>query len=140
CWRPKYSPNIINYFLDFLEEKQNVTRISYAASFGTSNWEFNESQTRTCRDLIQKFDAVSVRENSGIELCLNYLHKEAQHVLDPTMLLKIEEYKAITQNENVRNSDGNLKVYILDKSDEKNKLVQYIAQNLKLKPFEILPT
>src|SRR5690606_15864360 len=92
CWRPKYSPNITNYFLDFLNDKQNVIRISYAASFGTSDWEFNEPETKMCRDLIQKFDAVSVRESSGIELCQKYLDKEAQHVLDPTMLLELDDY------------------------------------------------
>lgn len=139
CWRPRYSPNITNYFLDFIENKQNVTRISYAASFGTSDWEFNEPQTKICRDLIQKFDAVSVREDSGIRLCKNYLNKDALHFLDPTMLLDKDDYKAIIENEGVGKSKGNLKVYVLDRSEEKNKIIQYLSKTLKLKPFEILP-
>src|SRR5690606_10422327 len=57
CWRPRYSPNITNFFLDFVEDHHPVTRISYAASFGTSDWEFDPKQTKICRQLIQKFDA-----------------------------------------------------------------------------------
>ena len=41
-WRPRYSPNIFNYFLDFTRNK-NIKRYSYAASFGVDNWEFNQN-------------------------------------------------------------------------------------------------
>lgn len=40
CWRPRYSPCITNYFLDFAAHQKNIKRIAYAASFGTSEWEF----------------------------------------------------------------------------------------------------
>ena len=86
-WRPKYSPNIYNYFLDFAENLK-VKRVAYAASFGTSDWEFSEEETQKCRSLIQKFDLVSVRENDGVILCSEYLDRnDAKWVLDPTMLL-----------------------------------------------------
>lgn len=37
-WRPQYSPNIYNFFVDFLEQGDKA--ISYAASFGVDSWEF----------------------------------------------------------------------------------------------------
>src|SRR5690554_6190219 len=72
CWRPKYSPKISNYFLDFLDTDLKTKRISYAASFGVSDWEFSEKDTKICKELMRKFDAISVRENSAIDLVDKY--------------------------------------------------------------------
>ena len=67
-WRPCYSENIYNDFLDFCQEAQSVKRIAYAASFGVSEWEFNKTQTVECSRLANFFDAISVREDSGVKL------------------------------------------------------------------------
>lgn len=139
CWRPRYSPCIENYFLDFVPENKSITRVSYAASFGTSDWEFNEKQTEKCKKLIQKFKAVSVREDSGINLCDKYLNKNAVHLVDPTMLLEVEDYNAITKAEEQASSKGDLKVYILDKTDEKQKIIDLVASQKGLTPFEVMP-
>ncbi len=139
CWRPRYSPNITNYFLDFVEAQNNIKRIAYAASFGTADWEFTAKDTEACKALIQKFDAVSVREDSGIHLCKKYLNTDADHVLDPTMLLLPDDYKTITKQENQTKSNGNLKVYILDKTSQKLDLIKYIEKKIDLKHFEVMP-
>jgi len=139
CWRPRYSPQLSNFFLDFINEKQNIKRIAYAASFGASEWEFTEEQTTICRELVQKFDAVSVRENSGIKLCEENLNIEALHVLDPTMLLNVDDYKNITQLEKIERSNGHLKVYVLDESNEKKNVIDYVSKKLDLQTFEVLP-
>ncbi|MGV0953523.1 MAG: polysaccharide pyruvyl transferase family protein [Fluviibacter sp.] len=75
-WRPKYSPNIDNFFLDFLSGKK-IKRIAYGSSFGVDEWEFTEDQTARCALLAQQFDAISVREVSGVDLCNKYLGVEA---------------------------------------------------------------
>src|SRR5690606_19965537 len=85
-WRPRYSPNIYNYFLDFLRD-ENVRRIAYASSFGTDKWEYNDKQTDRCSKLAKEFDMISVREKSGVDLCIRHLGVEALAVLDPTLLL-----------------------------------------------------
>ena len=71
CWRPRYSPLITNYFLDFIKEKEHVKRVSYAASFGTSEWEFDQQTTEECSLLLRRFGAISVREDSAVELIKN---------------------------------------------------------------------
>lgn len=141
CWRPRYSPNIHNYFLDFAKDKKDIRRISYAASFGVSEWEFTGLDTNICRNLLEKFDAISVRENSGIELVENYLGRDdAINVVDPTMLLPLEKYEDIISKERIDSSVGALKVYILDKNKEKNNIVNFVKNTLNIKPFEVLPT
>lgn len=140
CWRPVYSPDIRNYFLDFVKDETKVKRISYAASFGVSNWEFNEEDTIKCRALLQKFDAVSVRENTGINLVKVHLNRnDAVNLLDPTMLLPLDRYEEIISNEKVGISTGELKVYILDKSADNNDVVKFVENKLNYKPFEVLP-
>ena len=67
-WRRLYMPDIYREYLSFAEG-WNVRRISYAASFGTEEWEYSPLETTECRRLLQKFDAVSVREASGVSLC-----------------------------------------------------------------------
>lgn len=140
CWRPRMSPGIRNYFLDFAINDNHVKRLAYAASFGVSHWEFTDDDTIACRQLLQRFDAISVREDSAIDLIKNYLGRtNAQHVLDPTMLLSPHQYKEIVDKEKIAPSPGNLKVYVLDKTPEKDKLVQKLESKLQLKAFEVLP-
>ena len=140
-WRPIYSPCITNYFLDFLPtDDNNVKRIAYAASFGVDDWEFSEEETKTCRDLLQKFDAISVRENSAVLLCDKYLNRaDAVHVLDPTMLLNKEDYISLVEKENEPKSPGNLFCYILDEDEKKNEIIEAIAKKTCAIPFTQMP-
>ena len=140
CWRPRYSPAIQNYFLDFAVNDNHVKRLVYAASFGVSHWEFSDEDTMACKELLQKFDTISVREDSAIDLIKTHLGRtDAQHVLDPTMLLSPHQYKEIVDKEKIAPSPGNLKVYVLDKTPEKDNLVKMLESKLQLNAFEVLP-
>ena len=136
-WRPGYSPCITNYFLDFVEKDTKIKRIAYAASFGVSNWEFTEKQTADCSRLAKYFNAISVREDSGMDLCHKYLGVNAVHVLDPTMLLGTEDYIHLLDNEG--KSTGNMMTYILDKTDEKEHMINDVAEKLKLLSYSVMP-
>lgn len=132
-WRPKYSPNIKNFFLDFVDGTKKVSKVAYAASFGVSDWEFNRQETSRCSGLVKDFNAVSVRETSGIPLCDQYLGVKAIQVLDPTLLLEPNDYSLLIQNENEPQLEGSLMTYVLDRNYEKEKFIETIAQKLNLK-------
>jgi polysaccharide pyruvyl transferase WcaK-like protein len=121
-WRPRYSPNIDNYFLDFLRGS-DIKRIAYASSFGVDEWEFTDEQTSRCAALAKQFDAISVREKSGVDLCAKYLGVEASHVLDPTLLLPKESYEALYSNKEVPARQG-IYTYILDQAHWKDQVVE----------------
>lgn len=94
-WRPLYFENTIgNAFLAFAEGWK-IGRIAYAASFGTDTWEYTPEETEECSRLAKSFDAVSVREESGIALCRKYLGVDAVQTLDPTLLLQKDDYDAL---------------------------------------------
>jgi hypothetical protein len=79
-------------FLKFSGENTRV--ISYAASFGhaeitTMKPEWQEAISYN----LQKFDAISVREKSGIEIIKKLTNKNnAFHVVDPTLLIEKTYY------------------------------------------------
>lgn len=136
-WRPCYSENIYNDFLDFCQNIKGVKRIAYAASFGVSDWEFNEEQTQECKRLINLFDAVSVREDSGIHLCKDYFDVDALHVLDPTLLLEKEDYIKLAEEMKEPISSGELFCYILDNNQEIEVAIKCIASKLSWEAFEV---
>lgn len=138
CWRPLYNCFIKAMFLDFTIG-YNVKRIAYAASFGNDSWEYTNEQTIEFANLLKQFNLVSVREDSGVELCKNHLDVDAIHVLDPTMLLTRTDYVKIIENESIPASNGNLFTYILDPSSVKNNFINQVEKELGLKAFNVLP-
>ncbi len=134
-WRPSYAKPIARYFLSFLTKKDEVKRIAYAASFGVDEWTFTPKETAECRSLLKKFDAVSVREESGVELCRTRLGRDACHVLDPTMLLSREDYTALLKDKDVKKSG--IMVYVLDKSEWKDAVVGKMEEALGMQAFSV---
>ena len=138
-WRLHYSPHMPNYFLDFTKDMPGIKRVAFAASFGLDYWHFPQSLTNKCKKLIQQFDAVSVREDSAVNLCRDYLGVEAEHVVDPTLLLSRQDYLDLIAKENEPQSEGDLYYYILDMNDEKRSFITRCAEELGLKPFTVMP-
>lgn len=137
-WRPKYfgEANIADAFLAFTGDMK-IKRIAYATSFGVDKWEYSPTQTLMCKTLLRNFDAISVREKSGVELCRDYLGCKAQQVLDPTMLLDKSDYAKLIKNSNISKSKGSLLLYILDETQNKTVLINKIADKYRLKPFRV---
>lgn len=127
CWRPCYSANIYNYYLDFV--KDNSKKIAYAASFGVDTWEYNEDITPIVSKLAKDFDSISVREQSGVALCAERLGVKASWVLDPTMLLGKNGFMKFVSPQN---NEGYVLDYLLEESEEARKLVQRIKDKTKV--------
>lgn len=134
-WRPAYC-DVRQFFLQFAEHWK-VNRVAYAASFGTSEKEYSEELLSICRPLAQKFDAISVREDSGVGLCRSYFDVAAVHVLDPTLLLKKEDYEEIVNRSSVTPYEDKLFSYILDECQWKKDVVSFVSKKLHIKPFSI---
>lgn len=132
-WRPCYALPIERYFLSFLDDTCSNPRIAYAASFGTENCEFSANQILDCSKLLQKFSFVSVREQSGVEICKQLFGVRASHLLDPTLLLSKDDYLKLIQNQ--KPSKGNLMVYVLDETPDIRLFISQIAASEKLVPF-----
>lgn len=138
-WRPCYSPQQSTFFLDFLDHDTSVKKIAYAASFGVNEWEFADSETKIYGKLLKLFDAVSVREDTAVDLCKKYFNVEATHLLDPTMLLNRNDYISLVEKKNLKKNPGSLFTYILDKSNEKDQIIENVARKYNLNVFTVMP-
>ncbi len=77
------------YYLAFTEKK----KIAYAPSLGTGTC--SVEYKRNVKSLIERFDYVSVREQSGANLLKSFINKNIQCVVDPTLLLTCEEWNKL---------------------------------------------
>lgn len=113
-----------------------IKRIAYAPSFGAETWEYTAEETEECKKYIQKMDAVSCREVEGVEMCKKHLNCDTvKHVLDPTMLLTKDDYqKFVTIN---KEKTGKLLVYVMDPTEDKQRLIDTIASKYCLVPNSI---
>lgn len=134
-WRATMS-DIPTYFLSFTKA-MNVKRIAYAASFGTDDLkEYSKMEMKIASESIKLFDAISVREESGVHLCRDYFKMDAVHVLDPTMLLSKDDYLKLIEGEDSSCSTDILLTYILDRVQEKNEIINKIGNALHLTSYE----
>lgn len=112
----------------------NIKRIAYAASFGNNNPEIPEGEIEDCRKAVSLFNAVSVREESGVKICKDLFGIDAQWVLDPTMLLRSDDYiKLIDSNIGQSRSSGTLMSYVLDENSDVSELRATIAKEKNLR-------
>lgn len=95
------------FYLDF--GSKNIKRLSYAASFG--NAQLDEKRLGLLKKRTSNYCAVSVREKTGKEIC-EKAGIDAVHVLDPTMLLNVEDYIKILGLK--KKKENNIFVYALN--------------------------
>lgn len=137
-WRPAYAPYLPDYFFEFLPARFKGRRIAYAASFGVNAWSLAEKPTRRLAALLARFDAVGVRERSGIALCEHHFGKQAVEVLDPTLLLTPADYlEVLSVAEAASGPDAGVRrlwVYVLDLTADKQAAVDRVAAALDLVP------
>lgn len=99
-WNYQYLSNddLEAYLLHF--GLPDTKRMSFAASVGT---DIMPSEIKTFFKLrLKDFNAISVRETTALSLC-EEMGYSAQLVLDPTMLLKADDYKKLISNIHYKN-------------------------------------
>lgn len=128
--------SVVNAYLPFVDDTK-IIKLSYAASFGKDYWEYTEAETKKAQKAAKSFKAISVREHSGIALCKQHLHIDAQQHLDPTLLLNNSDYIDAFDITSVKPSDGDLLVYIIDSNADKQQMVEYVEKTLSLTKFVV---
>lgn len=89
-----WNPNLFdeNYFLIFCDKKKTKL-VAYAPSFGVDELEKHREEIA---GFLQRFDKISVRENTGTQIIRSLINKDVSLVLDPTLLLKKEEWQQLS--------------------------------------------
>lgn len=82
------------YYLDFVPLGKK--RVAYAPSVGVRY--IDEKYTIDLKKYLNKFNSISVREVNSVELLSQYTSKKIEWVLDPTLLLREEDYLNLKSN------------------------------------------
>ncbi len=129
-WNPDLTGDrALDYFFNFLPN--HVKRISYAASFGTSEWPEKNIETGV-RNCLNKFSAIGVRESSGVQICKEIFNVDATLTIDPTLLL--DNYDALIIPETKPHKKTLVVFSLLKTTHEWLKLIQYIAKQTNTHP------
>ncbi len=142
-WRAQYTRGMKSvpfYFLDFLPEEVRRQSISYAASFGTDEWEGTLEETQECRRLLQQFKAVSVREHSGVKICREVFGVDAVQMPDPTLLVEEGGYQHIIDSEKTyQRKEPYIAAYVLDEATASLRALYSVSDKLNLPIQHLMP-
>lgn len=132
-WRTKWlQEKVKHYFFDFVDKDKK--KIAYAASFGVDFWEGDKELTEEIKPLIKRFDAISVREESGVDICKDTFGIDnVVCVLDPTLMISKEDYQPILDDWKDRNhlKEKYIAHMLLDDNKKLKEESQKIADYLK---------
>lgn len=90
-WNPRFCNGDPAFMLHFAPG--NALKISYAASIGANA--IPEELNPRYKELLSRYAHIAVRENSGRKVINDIIGKEAEVVLDPTLLLNRDEWNRI---------------------------------------------
>ena len=125
-----------SFFLDFVD--RNKKKIAVAPSFGAGKFSNNPQMISVAKEYLNRFDSISVREESGIQVCKEIFGIETEQIIDPIFWLDKEEYTRLVDESEAIKEEKYLLCYILDPSQEKKDLIQKIAETKGLKIISIL--
>lgn len=123
------------YFLPFVD---SIKRISYAASFGIT--EIPVEKQEMVRDNLISFKAISVREDAGAKIVKDLTGRNAEVLIDPTLMLDKEDwYKVERRPRGVDLTKPYILTYFLgNKTDRIKKEIDSIAAKNSLQIFNLL--
>lgn len=140
-WRKAYNVSfpLDSWFLGFASD--NVKKIAYAASFGIDYSDYTSEEITKCGEAFARMNAVSVREISGL-LIIKDIHGwtpkgDCPVVLDPTLLLKAEDYIACFEKLRIGDTEkkhsSKALVYVLDECEFTEPLIESLMPDFDVR-------
>lgn len=110
-----------SYFLDFAPAAK--PRIAFSASIGRE--QLDAEEIPETRSLLEKYSAISVREQSAVEL-LASMDIKSTLVLDPTLMLEANEWRKLAAKH--RTEKPYLLIYQLNPNPQMDQYAEQLAQ------------
>ena len=117
-----------SYFLDFAPAGK--PRIAFAASIGRE--QLDTEEIPETKRLLEKYSAISVREQSAVEL-LASMDIKSTLVLDPTLMLEAEEWRKLATKQ--KREKPYILIYQLNPNPQMDQYAEQLAQK---KNWEII--
>lgn len=139
-WRARFHSEFVPAMLDFTTN-WNIHRIAYACSLGTRNGNFQPADYELARRCLKRFEAVSMREEGALPFIKDQLQYQGplEATLDPTLLLPANHYISKFATKGIDSSipEKGIFYYILDPTEQKQKIVKQISDFLCLPTYTV---
>lgn len=122
------------YYLDF--GKESIKRISYAASLATST--IKEEYKVFVKEKLARFNAISVRENTGAKLLADLGIDNISVVLDPVFLLDKSEWQQLSLKGNLYGLSHESYVLVYDFLGNDENMISFVKAYAKEKSLKIV--
>lgn len=128
-WNPQIARDKLEaYFLSFGSE--GMRRVSYASSFGIGEWpEDKDDLVPVIKQNLSRFNAISVREDTGRQIIADKFGLNSKVVLDPTLL-----HRGYTELSGEVVPNHQVICYLLYRSQKQLEKVKHLASLLGKKP------
>ena len=124
------------FLLDYVLPE--AKKISFSASYGVNKENFiKETDQYTIENMktsLKSFDFISVRENSGVEICKDLFDVDAKWIIDPVFILDKKYYEnLVTQSK--KDFSGKIVSCMFDKIN--NNLDKFLSKKYNTKVIEL---
>lgn len=131
-WNSVLNHGIVRpYYLSFANEGKK--KIAYSSSFGVDN--LREDEKAINKELLSKFDYITTRELSGVDIIHDLGLNNVSQILDPTLLLSREKW--LEFSEQVNEIEPYILVYQLHHHEGLDEYIQNLAKKNGLKVIRI---
>lgn len=117
------------YFLRFTSRPK---RVAYAPSFGTDKVAYYNE--KTLKKYLSGFDHISVREESGKDICKMLIGRDVPVVLDPTLLLDKSSWIRLQGLKHIQQEDYCLAYFLKEPSTPAVELINGLDMPVKVLP------
>ena len=117
---------IKSFLLDFVNGDKK--KISYAPSFGQKFFNGSYNLKNIFNYYLEKFDFLSVRELSGVDLCKKEFNLNATQVMDPVFLLDKNDYINLIETKD-ENDTNDVSHYLFKPDEYTDVMLQELEQN-----------
>lgn len=128
-WNPNISGNkCLSFFLNF--GPPNIKRLSYASSFGFTSWPAKyDHLIPQIKQHLNRFDAISTREETGRRILKDVFGFDSEIVVDPTLL--IDDFSELSGR---IEPDHRFVTFIMNRSEQQLKRVVELGRVIGQKP------
>lgn len=122
------------YALDFVQD--NKRKLAYGTSFGHDYYLGSEKVREEMKYYLKRFDAIGIREDSGVEICRDIFEVPARKVLDPVLTVDKQIFEDLIR-ESARKDSGYIFSYMLEPNRNKEKVVKTVSDSYGLKDINV---
>lgn len=130
-WNPRFAGNDVNFMLAFAPEDK--PKIAFASSFATDV--IDDAHKKLYSPQLSRYNAISVREQSGIEIIKTLTGKDAVVCCDPTLLLNQEVVSKLSIQSSLKLKYRFLLVYglhyMFDPYPYLYNIINYVSEQMK---------